>query len=265
MLRSALHVLLGTLVCALVFPWLNQRQRGPLVSWWARGFVAALGLRLRVLGHWPAQPGRYLLASNHISWLDIFVIHAVKPVRFVSKSEVRSWPLAGWLASGAGTLFVDRTRKRDTLDIGQQMHDALAAGDAIGIFPEGTTSDGTVVLPFFSSLLQPAVRSEATLVPAGVCYRRAEGGANTEFAYIGEQTFMESVRATLCQPPTEVEVRFGEPFPAGQAHRRELTRKLEHAVAVLLELPVDRHWRPPGDSGDAHPARPDFRSVPPPP
>jgi len=213
-LRGATHVLLGTLICALVFPWMRTRQRAPWVRWWARGFLAALGMRVRVQGHWPAQPGLYLLASNHISWLDIFVIHAVKPVRFVSKSEVRSWPLAGYLASQAGTLFVDRSRKRDTLDIGDQMHDVLVGGDAIGIFPEGTTSDGTVVLPFFSPLLQPAVRCAASLVPTGVRYRRPDGSTNTAIAFIGEQTFMQSVGITLRQPACEVEVHFGEPVSA---------------------------------------------------
>lgn len=247
------HVLLGTLICVLVFPFLSQQRRAPVVGWWARGFLAALGLRLQVQGAWPAQPGRYLLAANHISWLDIFVIHAVKPVRFVSKSEVRSWPLAGFLASSAGTLFVDRKRKRDTLDIGHRMHDALEAGDALGIFPEGTTSDGTVLLPFYSSLLQPAVRGDAAVVPAALRYRRADGSPNTDLAFIGDQSFLTSVRITLCQAPTEVDVRIGEPLAAGQLHRRDLTRQVEKAVAGLLGLRVDRHWRAPGGAATIPP------------
>ena len=255
-LRGGSHVVLGVLVCALVFPWLSARQRAPWVGWWARGFVAALGMRVRVQGEWPQQPGRYLLASNHISWLDIFVIHAVKPVRFVSKAEVRGWPLAGYLASRAGTLFVDRARKRDTRDIGDQMHAVLAEGEAIGIFPEGTTSDGSVVLPFFSPLLQPAVRCEASLVPTGVRYRRPDGGTNTALAFIGEQTFLQSVQITLRQPASEVEVRFGTPISAAGRHRRELTRELEQAIAALLELKVDHHWHAHGAAaGESAPPR----------
>lgn len=253
MVRGLSHVLLGALICTLVFPWLSSRGRAPWVGWWARGFLASLGLRVRVHGSWPAQPGRYLLASNHISWLDIFVIHAVKPVRFVSKSEVRSWPLAGYLASRAGTLFVDRARKRDTVDIGEQMHEVLAGGEAIGIFPEGTTSDGTVLLPFFSPLLQPAVRCEASLVPTGLRYRRADGSTNTALAFIGEQTFLASVQVTLLQPESEVEVHFGAPIAASGRHRRELTREVEQAVAGLLDLPIDRHWRAPGSSDSDRP------------
>ena len=250
--RGLLHVLLGLGITTLVFPWLSYARRAPIVSWWARGFISALGLQVRVTGAWPTERGRYLMASNHVTWLDIFVIHAVKPVRFVSKSEVRGWPIAGFLASRAGTLFVDRARKRDTFDIGAQMLEIMENGEAIGIFPEGTTSDGQVLLPFFSPLLQPAVRCEATLVPAGLRYRRADGSLNTDLAFIGEQTFLESVKVTLRQPRTHAEVRFGELIPATGLHRRELTRRLETAIAELLGLKVDPAWLAPGT--DAPPA-----------
>lgn len=252
MVRGLAQVLLGVLICVLLFPWLSQARRAPVVSWWARGFIAALGLRLRVQGRWPDAPGRYLLTSNHISWLDIFVIHAVKPVRFVSKSEVRHWPVAGFLATSAGTLYVDRNRKRDTLDIGAQMQAVMDAGEPVGIFPEGTTSDGTVLLPFFSPLLQPAVRSTATLVPTGVRYRRPDGRINTDLAFIGEQTFLESVRITLRQPATEAEVRFGALIPSDGLHRRELTARAEAAVATLLGVAVDPGWQAPGDHAEAN-------------
>ena len=258
--RGLAQVVLGLLITTLIFPWLSQARRAPIVSWWARGFVAALGLRVRVVGAWPSEPGRYLLASNHITWLDIFVIHAVKPVRFVSKSEVRRWPVAGFLASRAGTLFVDRARKRDTLDIGAPMLAVMQNGEAVGIFPEGTTSDGQVLLPFFSPLLQPAVRCEATLVPSGLRYFRPDGSLNTALAFIGDQTFLESVKVTLRQPRTEAEVRFGPLITSTGLHRRELTRQLETAIAKLLDLQVDRAWlapgadAPPGGSTPVHPS-----------
>lgn len=249
--RALLHIGLGVAVCALAFPLLDHRRRARIVSWWARGFLAALGLRLQVRGAWPSTPGRYLLVSNHITWLDIFVIHAVEPVRFVSKSEVRSWPLAGYLATRAGTLYVDRARKRDTIDIGVQMYDVMAGGEPVGVFPEGTTSDGSVLLPFFSPLLQPAVRCHASLVPAGVRYRRADGSINTDLAFIGDQTFLQSVQVTLRQPDTRVEVRLGAPIACAGLHRRELTQLAEDAVAGLLEVTVDHHWQASGTTGKA--------------
>ena len=232
-------VLVGVAMASLAFPLVSAaRQRG-MVRWWARRFVGALGIRVRVEGSWPAAPGRYLLASNHISWLDIFVIHSVYPVRFVSKAEVRHWPVAGYLARQAGTLFIDRTRKRDTRDIGSEMHDALLDGDALGIYPEGTTSDGSVLLPFFSPLLHPAVTSAASVIPTGLTYtHHRTGQRNTALAFVGDQTFLDSVLITARQPPVLVEVRLGTPIPADGQHRRTLTRQVQDAVADLLQLPV---------------------------
>lgn len=244
--RAFAHIGLGMLICALVFPWLRYRQRAGIIRWWARGLLGALGIRVCQSGSWPGTPGRYLLAANHISWLDIFVVHSVMPVRFVAKSEVRQWPVAGYLARSAGTLFVDRTRKRDTVNIGAQMLEVLADGDAVGIYPEGTTSDGTVVLPFFSPLLQPAVSCEADVVPTGLRYLGTDGQPNTALAYIGEQTFVQSFLLTARQAGVSAQVRFGAPLPARGQHRRELTRQVESAVAALLELQVDASWKPPG-------------------
>lgn len=242
--RGLAHVALGALLCAAVFPFLRPSRRAGVIRWWARGFVAALGIRVAVEGAWPSQPGRYLLAANHVSWLDIFVIHSVHPVRFVSKSEVRSWPVAGFLASRAGTLFLDRARKRATRDIGAQMLEALEAGEAVGIFPEGTTSDGTVLLPFFSPLLQPAVGCAAEVVPTAIRYQRGDGERNTALAFIGEQTFLESVLITARQRGLSVRVRFGVPIASQGQQRRELTRQAERAVSELLGVAVTPGWTP---------------------
>ena len=239
------HIALGTFICAAVFPWLRFNQRAGVIRWWARGLLRALGVQVRQCGRWPETPGRYLLAANHVSWLDIFVIHSVHPVRFVAKSEVRHWPVAGYLAQRAGTLFVDRERKRDTVNVTAQMQGVLADGDAIGIYPEGTTSDGSVVLPFFSPLLQPAVSCAADVVPTGLRYRCADGSLNTALAYIGDQTFVESFLVTARQADVTVEVMFGTPLSPGGQHRRELTRRVEAAVAALLGLAVDANWKPP--------------------
>ncbi len=241
-------VLLGVVLASAVFPLSSPARRRALVRWWAKRFVTALGVRVQVHGAWPAAPGRYLLASNHISWLDIFVIHSVYPVRFVSKAEVRHWPVAGFLAKQSGTLFLDRTRKRDTKDIGAEMLAVLEDGEALGIYPEGTTSDGSVLLPFFSPLLQPAVNGLASVVPTGLRYSyRHSGERNTALAFIGEQTFLDSVLITARQPGVLVEVRFGTPIPSVGQHRRELTQQVERAVAELLQVPVVARTLRPGE------------------
>ena len=104
------------------------------------------------------RPGATLLLANHISWLDIVAIHAVAPqARFVSKADVLAWPLLGWLIKGAGTLFIERERKRDALRVLHQVAEALKAGDTVAVFPEGTTGDGATLLPFHANLLQAAI------------------------------------------------------------------------------------------------------------
>ncbi len=237
--QGVLAVMLGVLLCAGVFPLVSHRRRYSLIRGWARLFVWSLGIRVAVQGAWPATPGRYLLASNHISWLDIFVIHSVHPVRFVSKSEVRQWPVAGFLAQQAGTLFLDRNRKRDTKDIGQEMLAALEMGDAIGIFPEGTTSNGTVLLPFFSPLLQPAVACMAAVVPTGLRYEDPRTGErNLDMPFVGQQNFLQSVLITLRQPGLRAIVRFDAPIQSDGQHRRVLTQQVEQAVSRLLAVPI---------------------------
>jgi 1-acyl-sn-glycerol-3-phosphate acyltransferase len=152
-------------------------------------------------------------------------------------------------------LFLDRTRKRDTRDVGAQMLGALAEGQALGIFPEGTTSDGSVLLPFFSPLLQPAVAAQAELVPTAIRYSLSDGSPNVGLAFIGEQTFLESVTITLQQPLTEVDLYFGAPMASTGLNRRELTQRVETAVAALLNVKVDRHWRAPaGPAGATTPS-----------
>ena len=174
-------------------------------------------------------------------------------MRFVSKAEVKSWPVAGYLARCSGTLFINRTRKRDTVHIGAEMLAVLEAGEVIGIFPEGTTSDGTVLLPFFSPLLQPAVNSEAKIVPAALSYLDDSGQRDMAIPYIGEQTFLDSLRISLRRNALNVTVSFGQPIQTDQAHRREITRQVEATVAHLLGVAVDGSWRPPGQEHAAMP------------
>jgi len=208
---------------------------------------------MEVQGQWPSAPGRFMLVSNHITWLDIFVIMGVRPIRFVSKAEVRSWPVAGYLARCGGTLFINRNRKRDTVHIGAEMLAVMEAGEVIGIFPEGTTSDGSVLLPFFSPLLQPAVNSEAQIVPTALRYLDDEGKRDTVIPFIGEQTFLDSLLISIRRRSLNVSVQFGPPIQTDQAHRREITRQVEAQVAKLLGVAIDRSWRPPGHEEAAQP------------
>ena len=119
--------------------------------------------------------GNLLIVANHISWLDIFVLLSVQPVRFVAKAELKRWPVVGPLITGAGTLYVERARRRDTHNVNRRAAEALARGDVLAIFPEGTTTDGTTLLPFHGSLLQPIVDAEGHVLPVAIRYRTPDG------------------------------------------------------------------------------------------
>jgi 1-acyl-sn-glycerol-3-phosphate acyltransferase len=253
LLFSLLCIAQGVLMCLIVFPLIGAKHRTRASSAWARWFVWCLGIKLKAQGVWPSAPGRYMLVSNHITWLDIFVILSVQPLRFVSKAEVKNWPVAGFLARRSGTLFINRSRKRDTVHIGAEMLAVMEAGEVIGIFPEGTTSDGSVLLPFFSPLLQPAVNSEALIVPVALSYGDSLGQRDRAIPFIGEQTFLDSLLISIRRHSLNVSVRFGQPIQTDQSHRREITRRAEAAVANLVGVPIDGSWRAPGQGHAAMP------------
>ena len=145
LLRCALLVLHGMAVALLLFPRLATAQRHARIRWWSSKMLAVLGVALRVQGT-PASGGS-LLVANHISWLDILAVHAVLPqARFVSKADVKAWPLLSHLVTAGGTLYLERERKRDALRVVHAMAQALQAGDTVAVFPEGTTSDGHALL-----------------------------------------------------------------------------------------------------------------------
>ena len=116
-----------------------------------------------------------LVVANHVSWLDIFALHAVGPVRFIAKAEIERWPVLGGLVRGVGTLFIERARRHDTHRVNQEIARALAAGDIVAVFPEGTTTDGTALLPFKGSLLQPIIDAQGHVQPVAIRYRDADG------------------------------------------------------------------------------------------
>ncbi|MCX7901979.1 MAG: 1-acyl-sn-glycerol-3-phosphate acyltransferase, partial [Burkholderiaceae bacterium] len=170
------HVLDGIAITALVFPWLAPARRNAIVRAWSRGLLRLAGARLRIAGAplpaalareglLPGTKGRLLLA-NHVSWIDVFAILSTLPCRFVAKAEIRRWPLLGWLVTLVGTLYIERGRRHAVAAINQRVRERLAAGEAVAVFPEGTTTDGSTLLPFHAILLAPALDGEAAIAPA---------------------------------------------------------------------------------------------------
>jgi len=161
---------------------LSEQTRIEVLHRWSRKTLPRMGIRFEVTGS-PAFAG--LIASNHLSYLDILIYSAIAPCAFVAKREVRTWPAVGWIATLAGTIYVDRSRRSETHSIQPEIQSALAAGLRLFLFPEGTSSDGSHVLSFHSSLFQPAVDLQVSVSAACIEYAIPDGIPGVEACYFG--------------------------------------------------------------------------------
>ena len=231
--RALLHALGGLFTILLVFPRLSIEQRHARVQAWAGRMLRVLGIGLQVRGQPPVH-GPMLLVANHISWLDILVMHAARYCRFVSKSDVKHWPLLGALATGAGTLYIERESRRDAMRVVHHMAESLQAGDVLAVFPEGTTSDGVDLLPFHGNLIQAAIAAQAPAQPVALQFIDAATGRMTlSPCYIGDDTLVASLWRTMTGPAITAVVTFGEPQRAEGRERRTWAADLRTAVQEL--------------------------------
>jgi 1-acyl-sn-glycerol-3-phosphate acyltransferase len=177
-------------------------------------------------------PKAGLLFCNHLSYLDILAISAVTPAVFVSKAEVRRWPLFGWFAAIAGTVFVDRQRRTQVGEVNREVEAALAAGALVVIFPEGTSTNGETILPFRTSLLEPAVRGNHEISVGWLHYELKDGDASTEVCYWGDHTFFPHALNMLGKKSIRATLRFGK-FKRTTDDRKILAAQLHEAVEEL--------------------------------
>jgi 1-acyl-sn-glycerol-3-phosphate acyltransferase len=218
--RLIAHLVYGCTIAAVVFPLVSNRTQLRIIRYWSRRLLDILNVRLHVHGRMPGGHVPTMLVTNHVSWLDIWVIHSVSPVRFIAKSDIRRWPLLGWLVERAGTIFIQRTRRHDTARTNHAIGAVLARDERIGLFPEGTTTDGTHVLPFHASLFQPALAAGARIVAAGIRYPGRDGRPNLDAAYSGDRSLLESLRLILAQRQLHAELVFaGVVEPEGRTRR----------------------------------------------
>ena len=234
--RLGVHFLRAWVELAIVFPWLPPRHRAQRVHAWCTHFlkIARLEVRTESAAH---LEGSGMLVANHISWLDMVVLQTLAPTRFIAKSEVRSWPIIGAIATRCGTVFVQRTRVRSTAEVSSCVASLLRQGLRVTVFPEGTTSDGEEVQKFHASLLQAPIDAGAWVQPVGLGYFDAGTGALCKrVAYVGDDTLTCSIWRTLRQR-TVVCVRFGHPLDAQWWERRQLASELHRAVVSLRAQP----------------------------
>mgnify|MGYP001627274973 CR=1 FL=1 len=233
LLRAIVHALVGWLTILLVFPRWNQQRRDAHVQVWSLRMLRILGIPLRVRGR-PPQHGPVLLVANHISWLDILVMHAARHCRFVSKADVKHWPLIGTLATGGGTLYIEREKRRDAMRVVHHMAESLKAGEVVAVFPEGTTGDGRKLLPFHGNLVQAAISAHVPILPVALRFVDVETGTDSDGPlYLGDDTLLSSLWRTLAGKPFVAHVRFGEPEEANGRDRRQWAHDLRETVDAL--------------------------------
>ena len=231
--RVWVHVLRGLAQIVLLFPRLSKSQRDRRVQTWARMLLERLGVELTIVGT-PTGVGPMLLVSNHISWLDIVALHAACHCRFVAKADLRRWPLIGTLATGGGSLYVERGSRRDAMRTVHQMTQALRDGDILAVFPEGTTGDGTSVLPFHANLIQAAISADAPVQPVALQLIDSRSGKPSRAVrYMGDDSLVRSIWRTVCARELRAVVAFGTPHCADGRDRRTWAQALRREIAAM--------------------------------
>jgi 1-acyl-sn-glycerol-3-phosphate acyltransferase len=232
-LRLVLHLLHGVWTVATRFPRMSETGKVEANRAWSLKLLRLAGMRLIVHNDEARLDHGALVVSNHISWVDIYVINAWRPTPFVSKAEVRAWPVVGWLAHQLGTVFIQREKRSDAKRIMHELASRLSAGELMCVFPEGTTSDGLALLPFHSNMFQAAVSAQCPVQPICLLYEDAQGRQSTAPAYIDDMSLAQSLDALLRGGPITAHLYVGQPIPAG-TDRRMLATQARDAVGVAF-------------------------------
>lgn len=227
------HLAAGLATCALVFPLVSLATRERLTRRWSRKL---LGLCRVSVEQTPGAPvlEHALIVANHVSWLDIFVINALHPCRFVAKAEIRSWPVLGWLAAAAGTVFIARGNRRELRHIFKGLVTVLQEGQRVAFFPEGTTSRQGEVLPFHANLFEAAIDAKVAVQPYALSYVDASGAYHHAVDYTGDTSFVDSLFTILEGKAVIARLQPLAPIDATGAHRRELAESAQEAVGAAL-------------------------------
>jgi 1-acyl-sn-glycerol-3-phosphate acyltransferase len=258
-------LLAGLFIAGVVFPLSSQLRRNRITRGWSRLLLRVCGMRLRTTGASldpqlaaegmaPWTLGRLILA-NHISWIDVFAIDATIPSRFVAKAEIGRWPVAGWLVTLSGVLYVERGRRHAVAAINHKVRERLHAGETVVVFPEGTTTDGSTLMPFHSNMVAPALELGCELWPVALRYTE-DGAPSDAAAFVGDMDLVTCLWNIFRARKLAVEVALLPPLrvSAGET-RHHLARRARAAIAAHLGLPAEEPTPAPApDDADKPPA-----------
>ena len=208
---------------------LTPERRADLLHGWCRRGLDAIAIRLTLEG---TPPRSGMLVSNHLSYLDILVFSAALPCAFVSKEEVRRWPVFGRFAEYSGTVFVRRNKTGDAYRANETIIDYLNRGVAVVLFPEGTTTDGSHVLRFHSTMLHPAINTGAWVTPCAIRYELSDGDPAEEICWWGDMAILPHLFNLIGKRVIRAIISFGAPVPAA-GDRKALSEILHDQVAAL--------------------------------
>jgi 1-acyl-sn-glycerol-3-phosphate acyltransferase len=232
--RLVAHLLHGMWIVATRFPKASAHVRHTLNREWSLKMLRLCGMRLVVHNDSARLDRGALVVANHISWIDIYVINAWRPTPFVSKAEIRQWPVVGWLAQQLDTVFIQREKRSDAKRIMHELSDRLSAGELMCVFPEGTTSNGLALLPFHANMFQAAVSASAAVQPLCIMYEDAQGRQSTAPAYIDDLSLADSLNLLLSGGPLTAHIYVCAPLAPG-ADRRTLAAEAEGVIAAALQ------------------------------
>jgi 1-acyl-sn-glycerol-3-phosphate acyltransferase len=235
LLLVGLHLLFGAFQTAALFRLGGARWRQQLKRVWSRQLLGILGIRIESGDGLSSVEGG-LLVGNHISFIDIFVINALLPCAFVAKSEVRQWPLIGWLSRQTDTVFIERGSRKAAHRTHQQMRHAFDAGLRLAIFPEGTTTAGDTLLPFHGALFQSAIDAAVPVHAIALSYHDAAGARSEAPAYIDDISLIECLMRVLQTGGLVARVTLAASYLPPLQDRRHMAHRAHQAVAAALIL-----------------------------
>lgn len=235
-MRIFIHVLVGISVVATIWPFAKKLTKVKLIKWWSKKLLKHFGIQVIATGNIPnSYLSNTMFLANHVSWADIYALNSILPLQFIAKSDINNWPILGYLVRKSGTIFINRSNRKDTARIVDTTTDNLLAGGNIGFFPEGTTSDGTTLLRFKSSIVQAAINAKSPIHPVAIRYPLPGGGINIDMAYAGDTTMGEAMTHALKQKLSIVELHFLTPI-SPKANRQQLTQMAFESISSKLAL-----------------------------
>jgi len=235
--RFTIHILRGLATCAVIFPFIDRSRRAAHVQRWSRQLLEICGVLCEFPGSGAEVP-HAMIVSNHISWLDIFVINTLHPCTFIAKAEVKRWPVLGWLAHRAGTLFLHRENRRDLHQVLRSVIAHLRNGERIAYFPEGTSAPHGAMLPFHSALFEAAREAHVMVQPYALRYADLSDAPHRGAEYVGDTSFAESLARILSGTTIVARLERLAPIATAGLERRALATLAQQAVAAALDRPA---------------------------